>query len=516
MRVYPLKRIISVTILVSVCLLGGHGHVATAQTLTTLWQFGGGSNGIAPGAGVVQGSDGNFYGTTVAGGLNGTGTVFLISAAGTLTTLYQFGHQPTDGVSPYAGLVEGRDGNFYGTTGYGGTNYNSFYRLDEGTVFRISPSGVLTTLWQFGSSPTDGQFPYAALVQGSDGDFYGTTQNGGANGCDCGTVFRITTNGALTVLWSFGRHTSDGRFPDEALVQGSDGFFYGATFDGGTNTSSNFPSGAGTVYRITSAGTLTTLYQFGGRPTDGAGPNTLAQGSDGNFYGTTEYGGTNTSPFAKGAGTVFRISAAGTLTTLYQFGGQPTDGLEPYQGLVQGSDGYFYGTTYYGGTNTSSSSPNGAGTVFRIRPAGTLTTLYQFGGVPTDGRYSLGGLVQGSDGSIYGTTYSGGTNQDAEFYPDGEGTVYKLVVPLNPPANQISAILLSGTNVLLTVPSVAGETYQLQFSNSMTPANWSNVAGVVVTNSIGSLLTVTNVGGALQLQGFYRFDITPSGARPPD
>jgi uncharacterized repeat protein (TIGR03803 family) len=476
--------------------------------LTTLYQFGGGANGMAPGAGLVQGRDGNFYGTTIAGGANASGTVFRISSAGTLTTLYQFGRPTADGASPYVGLVQGSDGNFYGTTSYGGTNYNSLYQTDEGTVFRISPSGVLTTLWQFGSSPADGQFPYAALAQGTNGSFYGTTQDGGANGY--GTVFRITTNGALTVLWSFAGSGPHGQYSDAGLLQGRDGYFYGATFDGGTN------GGAGTIFRITSTGSLTTLYQFGGLPTDGSGPNTLVQGSDGNFYGTTENGGTNSSPFAKGDGTVFRISPSGVLTTLWQFGSSPIDGLEPYAGLVQGSDGNFYGTTYYGGTNSSVSFPNGVGTVFRITTNGTLTTLYQFGSLPTDGRYTLAGLMQGSDGNFYGTTYYGGTNHNAESFSDGEGTVFKLMVPLSPPANQISTTQLSGTNVILTIPSVAGETYQLQFSNSMTPANWSEVTGVFVTNSFGGLLTVTNIGGAVQVQGFWRFDVTPSGARPPD
>jgi uncharacterized repeat protein (TIGR03803 family) len=515
MQEVPLKRILLVPILAYVCLLVGPGQVATAQTVTTLYQFGGGTNGVDPGAALVQGSDGNFYGTTIGRGTNtslsfpnSTGTVFRISPTGTLTTLYQFGRQPTDGLSPYAGLVQGSDGNFYGTTGDGGTNYNSFYRTGEGTVFRISPSGVLTTLWQFGASATDGQFPFAALVQGSNGDFYGTTQNGGANGY--GTVFQISTNGTLTNLWSFGSRATDGQYPDAGLIQGRDGYFYGTTFDGGTN------GGVGTVFRISSTGTLTTLYQFGRLPTDGSGPNSLMQGSDGYFYSTTTFGGTNVSASTRGDGTVFRVSSTGTFTTLYQFGGRPGDGLEPYGGLVEGSDGYFYGTTYYGGTNTSVSYPNGAGTVFRISSAGTLTTLWQFSGYPIDGRSSLGGLVQGTDGNFYGTTGYGGTNYNSEFFPAGEGTVFKLIVPLSPPANQISAIQSSGTNVIFTVPSVAGDTYQLQFSSSLTATNWSNVAGVSVTNSLGSRLTVTNIGGAFQPQGFYRFDITPSGARPPD
>ena len=240
---------------------------------------------------------------------------------------------------------------------------------------------------------------------------------------------------------------------------------------------------------VATAQTLTTLYQFqlSGPHPGGADPYAgLVQGSDGYFYGTTWVGGTNS------GGTVFRISSAGALTTLYQFGGLPTDGANPYAGLVQGSDGYFYGTTWGGGTNKG-------GAVFRISSAGALTTLYQFSRLP-GGAYPYAGLVQGSDGYFYGTTSVGGTNED--------GTVFKLSVPLNPPPNQISRVQLSSTNVVVTIPSVAGETYQLQFTSSMNPPNWSNVPNVAVTNSIGALLTLTNFGGAVGPQGFYRFAIT--------
>jgi uncharacterized repeat protein (TIGR03803 family) len=503
-----------VTIAVILVALAGHPIGSDAQTLTTLWQFSG-SDGSEPGSGLVQGRDGYFYGTTSAGaGTNyipvcdcyGSGTVYRITSAGTLTTLYQFGARPTDGVSPFASLVQGTDGNFYSTTGYGGTNFSSFYQCDKGTVFRITPSGVYTTLWDLGSSRTDGWFSYGSVMQASDGNFYGTTQYGGANttcsGTCGGTVFQITPSGSLKVLHSFSSSPSDGACPDLGVVQGADGYFYGATVLGGTNN-------LGTVFRMSSAGTFTTLYQFGGKPTDGRSPADVIQGSDGNFYGTTADGGTNyNAEVPNSGGTIFKITPQGTLTTLYQFGGRPGDGTEPLGGLVLGSDGNFYGTTYRGGTN------GGNGTLFRISSTGTLTTLYQFGALPTDGQNPWVGLMQASDGCFYGTTRFGGTNTNAQQFPDGGGTVFKLVVPLNPPANEISAAHFSGTNAILSVPSVSGGTYQLQFSSSLNPTNWSNIAGASVTNSIGSLLTVTNLGATLQPQGFYRFDITPSGAHP--
>ena len=213
----------------------------------------------------------------------------------------------------------------------------------------------------------------------------------------------------------------------------------------------------------------------------------LVQGTDGNFYGTTLRGGGTGNH-----GTVFRISPSGTYSNLYSFGGQPYDGASPYSGLVQGSDGNFYGMAEGGGM--------GAGTVFRISPTGTCTSLYSFIGYPSDGAYPEAGLVQGSDGDFYGTSGGGAYN---------DGTVFKLTVPLNPPANQISALQIAGNDVAFAVPSVAGETYQLQFTTDLTSGTWSNVSGISVTNSIGALLTVTNFGGAVGPQGFYRFAITP-------
>jgi uncharacterized repeat protein (TIGR03803 family) len=477
------RLIVAVILLV----LAGRAFNAGAQTETNLHSFIGSPNdGANPyKVGLVQGSDGNFYGTTGDGGTYSHGTVFRISPSGSCTSLYSFAGPPSDGASPLAGLVQGNDGNFYGTTYTGGTNASSAFA--EGTVFRISPSGSETVLYSFGSSPNDGQNPQVSLVQGSDGNFYGTTYTS-QGGHGSGTVFRISPGGSFSNLYSFGSSPNDGWQPEAGLVQGSDGNFYGTTIFGGTNPNCNF--GCGTVFRISSSGSYTSLYSFGSSPNDGWQPGAgLVQGSDGNFYGTTGGGGGNES------GTIFRISPSGSETNLYSF--PNLNGVGP-SGLLQGSDGDYYGTTTHW--------TNGPGSVFRISPSGTYISFYSFLNDP-DGAYPVAGLVQGSDGNFYGTTVDGGTSTNCG---GGCGTVFKLTVPLSPPPypiNQITGIEFSGANIILSTPSIAYETYQLQFSSSMNPTNWVNEGGSIT--SIGSLLTLTNFGGASQPQGFYRFDITP-------
>ena len=238
-----------------------------AQTFTTLHSFDG-TDGAAPYAGLVQATDGNLYGTTTYYGANDVGTVFKITTSGTLTTLHSFDN--TDGASPYAGLVQATDGNLYGTTYEGGAN-------GYGTVFKITTSGTLTTLHSFDN--TDGASPYAGLVQATDGNLYGTTYEGGANGY--GTVFKITTSGTLTTLHSF--DYTDGASPYAGLIQATDGKLYGTTYEGGANVLN------GTVFKITTSGTLTTLHNFCSLSgcTDGASPYAgLVQATNGDLYGT--------------------------------------------------------------------------------------------------------------------------------------------------------------------------------------------------------------------------------------
>jgi uncharacterized repeat protein (TIGR03803 family) len=358
------------------------------------------TDGYYPWASVIQGADGNFYGTTGFGGAYNGGTVFKVTPAGTLTTLYNFCSQPNcaDGGGPQSALVQATDGNFYGTTWGGGAN-------SSGTVFKITPAGSLTTLYNFCSQPNcaDGGGPTTSLIQGTDGNFYGTTGS---------TVFKITPTGALTTLHTFCQlNCLDGYNPNASLVQATDGNFYGTTEGGGAY-------GWGTAFKITPAGTLTTLHSFNGA--DGAGAKGLVQATDGDFYGTTSallsYGGGDT---------VFKMTPSGMLTTLYSFcpAGFPcADGYSPHSALVQAADGNFYGTTSLAGAGAYCYIDYElcGGTVFKITPAGSLTTLYSFCSQPycADGDGPISGLVQASDGDFYGTTYGGGTY----LY----GTVFKL------------------------------------------------------------------------------------------
>jgi uncharacterized repeat protein (TIGR03803 family) len=371
-----------------------------AQTLTTLVDFDG-TNGEFPYYGsLVLGSNGNYYGTTLAGGANGFGSVFEITPAGTLTTVYSFCSQTdcNDGFNPYGGLVLGADGNLYGTTSSGGANF-------EGTVFEITSTDAFSVLYTFCSQTncTDGGYPYTGLTY-YDGTLYGTTYLGGANGG--GTIFSIKT-GTFNVLYNFCSQTkcSDGFAVINPLVRATNGKFYGAAAAGGAN-------GWGAIFEVSAKGKFSILHSFA--YTDGASPfGGLVEASDKNLYGTTADGG-NT-----GDGTVFKISLSGKLTTLYNFCAISycPDGIAPYGTLIQGSDGEIYGTTAGGGTGHN-------GTVFEITTAGALTTLYSFSG--TDGEIPDAGVLQGPNGDLYGTTYQGGDLSCTGVQPFGCGTVFSL------------------------------------------------------------------------------------------
>ncbi len=387
----------------------------TKVTFKTLVNFNR-SNGAYPSMTLVQGLDGRLYGTASEGGVGNAfvGTVFKITTGGELTTLHTFCEPGTvcaDGAIPN-GLVLSSDGNFYGTTVSGGANCVS--ALGCGTVFKITPDGALTTVYSFCRDfpdCTDGSSPSWGLVQSIDGSLYGTTALGGTSrACTggCGTVFKITAGGKLTTLHSF--DGTDGVDPDGRLFLETDGLFYGTTLNGGTSNSCT--GGCGTVFKITAEGRFTTLHNFD--LTEGANPVGLVRAADGTFYGTAESGGSNHScPFQFGCGTVFKIGAKGVFTTLHRFGG--ADGSSPESPLIQGTDGSLFGTTFSRGIG-------GYGTVFIMTTGGALTTLHKFD--VNSGNRPTAGLVQATNGSFYGVTAWGGSG--------GVGTVYKLSTDLGP------------------------------------------------------------------------------------
>jgi uncharacterized repeat protein (TIGR03803 family) len=310
--------------------------------LTNLARFHG-TNGTAPVGHLLQGSDGNFYGMTAYGGAYpggeynlGLGTVFRMTLDGTLTTLASF--DGTNGYCPRGWLVEGPDRSFYGTTTCGGSAYSGSRSL-YGTVFRITPGGVLTTLVSF--DHTNGAIPFDGLVLGKDGNFYGTVDDGGDN--DSGGVFKLTGGGLFTpMVW-----LTNGASPMCGLVQTVDGDLYGGTSCGPFGPRTN-----DTIFKVSTNGTLTTVARFNGA--NGTYPCALVQGTDGNLYGVTRSGGPSD------VGTVFRVTPDGTLTTLASFGG--TNGDHPW-GIIQAGNGAFYGTTAEGGTF-------GLGTIFRLSVPG--------------------------------------------------------------------------------------------------------------------------------------------------
>jgi len=350
------------------------------------------NRGSTPRCDLIQGSDGNFYGTTFVGGANDLGTVFKVTSEGAVTVLVDFtGNGATNrGSLPYGGLVQGSDGYFYGTTSGGGTN-------GFGTVYKMSPAGVLTTLVDFTNdgSENKGYSPAASLVQGDDGDFYGTTEFGGAH--FGGTVFKVSSSGKLTTLVEFTDNGLENRgsIPAAKLIQGRNGNFYGTTLAGGTNEN-------GTAFEMTPDGVLTTLVEFTNLPLhEFVGPfGSLLETADGSLYGTTYHGG------AEDWGTVFKITPDRMLQTLVEFtySGEMNRGALPQCGLVQDSEGYLYGTTSQGGTF-------GYGTIFKMTTDGLLVTLadFTFDGETNAGGYPLAGLLQSQSGSFYGTTSEGGT-----------------------------------------------------------------------------------------------------------
>ncbi|MGA2102405.1 MAG: choice-of-anchor tandem repeat GloVer-containing protein [Candidatus Sulfotelmatobacter sp.] len=402
---------------------------ANAQTLTTLATFDG-TDGYGPYASVVQATDGNFYGITNSGGnIFQQGTLFRVTPAGELTDLYNFCSQPkcADGAFLSSVPILASDGNLYGVTGDGGNTGN-------GTVYRMTLGGKLTTLYSFcaalpcpdGSSPT-------GLVQGSGGNFYGTTSTAAnANGGEGGTIFSMSPTGKLKTLYTFCSKANcmDGDFSFFAPILGNDDNLYGVTYFGGNQQ-------GGLLWQLTAAGAYKVLYNFCGKSgtCKSSNPFIVTRDSNGDFFGTTASGGANN------AGVVFEITSTGQYIDLHDFdnGNGPT---WPFTGLTLANDGNLYGVSGGGSEN--------GGFLFEITLADhSFKNLYVFDGAG-DASEPPGPLFQGTDGNLYGTTTYGPGNAD--------GMVFRLSNSLSPLIETVPTAGKVGKRILILGNNLTGTT----------------------------------------------------------
>ncbi len=384
---------------------------ASAQTFTILHDFSG-PNGAIPSGALVQGTDGNIYGTTLTGGHNfpnGEGTLFKITPTGILSKLHDFCLEPncTDGSLPQ-GMILLPNGSFLGSTYQGGIGNPPYENYGGGSVFNFLPPGKLAVLHDFctkviGSSCPDGDAPLAVPVPSFEGSYFGTTMFGGSLNCEpggpyvgCGVIFKMNPTGSVVPLHYFAGPPTEGTYPEAALIQATDGNFYGTTAYGGS-------SDDGTIFKITPGGEFTTVHRFSG--SDGSNPfSALLQASDGNLYGTASSGGTG------GHGTVFRLTPQGSLSTIHNFSG--ADGEQPFAGLIQASDGLLYGSTDTGFNN--------GGVIFRVGLDGAFAIEHSI----KEGYRADNTLLQATNGTFYGSTLYGGNG--------GQGLIFSLSLNLQP------------------------------------------------------------------------------------
>jgi uncharacterized repeat protein (TIGR03803 family) len=390
---------------------------AHADPVTILHVFTGSPNdGAEPVAGLIEDAEGNLYGTTTAGGTEcvsdgGCGTVFKLAPDGTQTLLYSFCAQANcaDGFAPESGLVQDGAGNLYGTTSVGGAN-------DWGIVYKITPGSAETVLYSFCSlaNCTDGAWPQSGLSIDQSGNLYGTTLYGGAATgpyCGCGTAFKITPDGAETVLYSFCSESNctDGAFPMANVILDDNGNIYGTTSSGGSGTGSNCNApGCGTIFKIPAGGGESVLHSFCIQDDcpDGREPQaTMVLDPYGNLYGTA-LGGTGKDCEPQRCGVVFKLAPDGTETVVHSFCNKPScsDGANPYNAdVIMDAKGNLYGTTVYGGNRHI----NRDGTMFRVAPGGGAHRLATFDKLRS-GLDPMGGLVSDPSGNLYGITQIGG------------------------------------------------------------------------------------------------------------
>ena len=373
---------------------------------THLLRFDGGAQGSSPNAALIELNDGKLYGSGNLGGSAGFGNLFRLSKNGSnFEVLHNFTGSSTDGKEPVGRLLKGSDGALYGTTYRGGTN-------GQGVVFKINPDGTGFSVLHSFVSATDGQNPFAGLVEGSDHLLYGTASAGGTYGQ--GTLFSVATNGAsFAVLHHFGPNGGDGQEPVAGLVQGPGGALYGSTFTGG-----DFINGL--IFKINPNGSgYAILHQFnGGVKDEGYRPEgVLWLSGDGAFYGTTSHGG------LANVGTLFKMNADGSgyarLRSCTRSGG---DAATLYARMFQAGDGALYGMSTDGGAYE-------AGAAFKLNSDGSgYSILHSFSWETDDASNPYGTFVEGNGGALYGTTgYGGGSNMGTIFKINKDGSGYNIL-----------------------------------------------------------------------------------------
>src|ERR1700722_17769037 len=440
---------------------------AQAQTFTTLSSFDS-DNGSFPQYGsLVQATNGNYYGTTYYGGPKDRGVVFEVTPSGELTDIHNFCSRSecADGKAPWSGPVLGTDGNLYGTTTAGGTN-----NKDSGTIYRITPGGELTTLYSFcPTSPCNDGIAPMALMEASNGNFYGVANYGAHNE---GTIFELSKSGVFKVLYSFCllANCADGEEPYAGLMQASNGNLYGTTARGGAY-------GNGAVYEISPAGYFRTIHSFcAQRPgcADGATPYAgLVEDANGNLYGTTYYGGAN------GYGSVFEITVAHKFILVHSF--DNPDGSYPTSALIVASDGSLYGTTAFGS--------NGPGTIFQITAGNEFHSLYTF--CTCTGTNPFAALLQATDGTFYGTTMGGSTSNN--------GSIFSFSTGLGPLVETVPTAAKVGAHVIILGNNLEGWT-AVSFNGTaalFTVVSNSEITATVPTGATTGMISVTTSTGTL-------------------
>jgi len=465
MRLQSLRASVTLTLTALLLMVAAPDTKVSAQTYEDLHNFGSGTDGSTPLGILAQGVDGNLYGTTQQGGANGCGVVFKMTPAALESVLYnfewQYGGDNFNGCGPWGGVSLGRGGTMYGTATYGGSSENCAGGC--GTVFSFTPSGTLTGIFSFHTCFCGpGVFPLTPPILGVDGGLYGSNFGFG-EAPFLMWIYRITPSGSLTTLANVGSQAP--------LVQATNGNFYGTSPGGGT-------LGDGYVFEMTPQGTLTTVYNFDGTHGASLSYGALILGSDGNFYGTTQQGG------SYGDGVVFQLTPQGVITVLHNFGdpNYPNDGTGPSAGLIQATDGNFYGVTTTGGTQ-------GYGELFKVTQAGAYSILYNFDN--THGANPESTLFQHTNGKLYGLATAGGSY--------GVGVVYGFDLGLAPFVSLIPGLGKPGNSISILGQGFTGTT---SVSFNGTAANFTIVSdtSLEVTVPAGvttGLVTVITPGGAL-------------------